>query len=193
MTTLTSAQLAQQNNRTSDGKYTTKTHSEADIGLELDVAEQAENDEIEDDQQQVTYSFLAEFEALEDEFNTDFDGVPKRFFNADLRGKPFQNIAAAYKTEDFDELREKVGEHQRGVSRYFDDRAMAGRLCHAASTPDDSRVDDQQAEELIRSIPHVTDVVRTDDRRSEERRVGKGGRAGWRGDPITQDTRDRRH
>lgn len=32
---LSSAQQAQQNNRTDDGKYATKTHSEADVGLDL--------------------------------------------------------------------------------------------------------------------------------------------------------------
>lgn len=35
---LTSAQLAQQTNRTEDGKYTTKSHSEADIGLGINDA-----------------------------------------------------------------------------------------------------------------------------------------------------------
>ncbi|NWN87103.1 MAG: hypothetical protein HLX51_00950 [Micrococcaceae bacterium] len=39
-TPLTSAQLAQQSNRTSDGKYTSKTHSESDVSLGLDLKQQ---------------------------------------------------------------------------------------------------------------------------------------------------------
>lgn len=38
MTNLTPAQAAQQSNRTADGKYTTKTHSEAEVDLGLDIA-----------------------------------------------------------------------------------------------------------------------------------------------------------
>ena len=35
----------------------------------------------------IQYSFLDEFKELEDEFNSSFSGVPKRFFTTDLRGK----------------------------------------------------------------------------------------------------------
>lgn len=35
----------------------------------------------------IQYSFLDEFKELEDEFNSSFSGVPKRFFTTDIRGK----------------------------------------------------------------------------------------------------------
>ncbi|GAA2030761.1 hypothetical protein GCM10009720_08710 [Yaniella flava] len=47
-TPLTSAQQAQQSNRTNDGKYTTKNHSEADVSLGLSAAQKPTFDQLRD-------------------------------------------------------------------------------------------------------------------------------------------------
>lgn len=108
---------------------------------------------------EVRYSFIAEFEQAEEQFNTDFDGVPKRFFTADLRGKVLANM----RMDDLDELHETVGEHEHRVNRYFDDRGLAGRLCHSVAAPAENSMSDEQAEQLLAELDNVADVQKIDD------------------------------
>jgi len=55
------------------------------------------------------YSFLKNFQKLEEEFEADFDGVPNRFFNADLRG----NIYPQELTDDELISREEIDNKRR--------------------------------------------------------------------------------
>lgn len=159
---MTDAQRRQNVNRDKRGKYQEKEHSEAEATL---LVTQPVEDDVADDEQEIKYSFLADFEAIEEQFNADFDGVPTRFFNADLRGRPVDSVMSYYKCDDLEELRDTAGELRDGryLAKYVDHRLISGRLCHAVSAPADNKLDDEQAEELLQDLPGATNVKRVDD------------------------------
>jgi hypothetical protein len=158
---MTDAQRRQQLNRDKQGKYQEKQHSEADTNL---LVAQPDDDQAVEEQP-VTYSFIADFEEMEEQFNTDFEGVPTRFFNADLRGKAVNAPMRYYGCESLEQLREIAGEvkDKHRLNAYIDHRQIAGRLCNAVSSPADNRITDDQAEELLRDIPGATKVAKVDD------------------------------
>lgn len=116
-------------------------------------------DDDSDAREEIRYSFLAEFEKTEERFDTDFAGIPNRFFNADLRGKVLDNV----EDDDLDALHDLVGEYEPSLDRYFDDRRLAGRLCHSVSVPAENMIDDEQATALISDLDGVTNVQRIED------------------------------
>src|SRR5699024_1528903 len=118
----------QQFNRDQLGKYKEKEHSEAEASL---LVADPVTEVFTEDTEDIKYSFLADFETLEDQFNDDFEGVPNRFFNADLRGRAVDSPMSYYGCEDLEELRDVAGEIGPGhrLNPYIDDRLITGRLC----------------------------------------------------------------
>ena len=167
---LSVAQQAQLDNRDEAGKWQQRTHGEAEDSVDvLGLDEQQRKNEI-------RYSFTAEFEQAEEKFNTDFEGVPTRFFSADLRGKTLGRRNGS----DLDELADALSEPGGMAGRYFDNRGLAGRLCHSVSTPDENRaMTDEQAEELINGLDHVTDLARIDDDEALLSTASKDATRGW--------------
>lgn len=112
-----------------------------------------------DDSQNITYSFLKEFEKEEEKFKEDFDGVPNRFFNADLAGK---EIAIRINAE---------GELDLQVRR---PGVMIRRLTSAVSSPKDAvNVPDEKFEQYTKDLglsdlkpirdPSILGAFRTDE------------------------------
>ena len=174
MTALSAKQQAQLENRDDEGRFQHKQHGDVDdtadvLGLDEDRPEEGG--------QQVRYSFMAEFEKAEEQFNTDFDGVPNRFFNADLRGK----VLGRSTGRDLDELADALGADPAGfASQRFDQRGLAGRLCHSVSVPDENRrMTDEQAEELMSQLGHVTEIRRIDDDEALLNTASKDATRGW--------------
>ncbi|WP_150460414.1 hypothetical protein [Nesterenkonia ebinurensis] len=167
---LSVAQQAQLDNRDEAGKWQQRTHGEAEDSVDvLGLEEQQRKNEI-------RYSFTAEFEQAEEKFNTDFEGVPTRFFSADLRGKTL----GWRNGSDLDELADALSEPGGMAGRYFDNRGLAGRLCHSVSTLDENRaMTDEQAEELINGLDHVTDLARIDDDEALLSTASKDATRGW--------------
>ena len=173
MTALSAKQQAQFENRDDEGRFQHKQHGDVD-----DTADVLGLDEDQDEQPQpVRYSFMAEFEKAEEQFNTDFDGVPNRFFNADLRGK----VLGRSTDRDLDELADALGADPAGfASQRFDQRGLAGRLCHSVSAPDENRrMTDEQAEELMGQLGHVTEIRRIDDDEALLNTASKDATRGW--------------
>lgn len=84
---------------------------------------------------EVRYSFVKEFKKQEDKFNKDFDGIPKRFFNADLRDKHLPH--------DIDDAELLLGRRSFNVS------GLNLRLINSVSQPSDSKISDEEAVELL--------------------------------------------
>lgn len=84
---------------------------------------------------EVRYSFVKEFKKQEEKFNQDFDGIPKRFFNTDLRDK--------YLPHDVDNAELLLGKRSFNVS------GLNLRLINSVSQPSDSKISDEEAVELL--------------------------------------------
>lgn len=84
------------------------------------------------------YSFITSFKSLEEKFTHDFEGVPTRFFNADLRGK-----LVSQKTDIPALLQEVVRRREAGEASvplgYFMPRELYARLAQSLSTPKDNQ------------------------------------------------------
>ncbi len=113
--------------RPEGGQFTEKDRDEADVDL--------------GSEEKVRYSFLKEWEELEENFDKNFGELPNKFFNADLRGKVLR--------KDFDPAE---------MQGYFDapDRRtlqkLYSRMTKAASNPDDANMTDEQVRELAEEL-----------------------------------------
>ena len=88
------------------------------------------------------YSFVREFKRQEEEFEHEFEGVPTRFFNADLRKGDFRYAGNDELTlENLENI-----DLQRTI--YADTHKLITGLSHSLSSPNDSNTTD---EELIAS------------------------------------------
>lgn len=130
--------------------------------------------------QPVKYSFLADFEAREEQFNADFDGVPNRFFTANLRGdvptrlgRPMwqpgsKEAAHAHVSPDLDlhEFVDRMDNDDDANTHlaYFHHRDFAKRLCNSASEPSENKISDEEAQQLLESMPGAVAVERGSDR-----------------------------
>lgn len=86
-------------------------------------------------EKKVRYSFVKEFKKQEEKFNKDFDGVPNRFFNADLRGKTIpQNVS---------------DEELLAGKRSFQQTALNVRMMTAISQPSDNNINNKEVFELL--------------------------------------------
>lgn len=94
----------------------------------------------EDEPKAVKYSFVKEFKVLEENFNKDFDGIPTRFFKADLRGNKIMS-----RNLDLDKFNEISVEDKKAVLKlaYVDNQALAARLTSFTSSPKDLAMDDE--------------------------------------------------
>lgn len=98
---------------------------------------------------QVRYSFVKEFKAQEEKFEKDFNGIPKRFFNTDLRDKFVPSNA----TDD---------ELIKGT-RAFNMRELNLRLINSLSQPSDNKISSDEAVKLLqdeefKNIVEITDA-----------------------------------
>lgn len=104
------------------------------------------------------YSFVKEFKKQEEKFNKDFDGVPNRFFNADLRGKTMpQNVS---------------DEQLLAGKRSFQQTALNVRMMTAISQPSDNKINNKEVSELLTSegyenIEEIKDPVLLKDFKSD--------------------------
>lgn len=109
-------------------------------------------------EKKVRYSFVKEFKKQEDQFNKDFDGVPNRFFNADLRGKTMpQNVS---------------DEQLLAGKRSFQQTALNVRMMTAISQPSDNKINNKEVSELLTSegyenIEEIKDPVLLKDFKSD--------------------------
>lgn len=85
---------------------------------------------------EVRYSFVKEFKKQEQQFNEDFEGIPNRFFNADLRGK--------FVRENADEISMNLGEHRR-----IDIHRLGVRMITALSSPSDNGMNNEEVIKLL--------------------------------------------
>lgn len=122
----------------------------------------------------IRYSFRKQFELAEEKFNTDFEGIPNRFYNADLRGKYLNRIP----DDDLSLFADTLAEPGNRAGRYFDSRGLTGRLCHSTSSPDENKISDEKTVELIESLDHVTEVQPIEDDKLL-RLMGKNATRGW--------------
>lgn len=82
---------------------------------------------------EIRYSFLKNFKKLEEQFKTDFEGFPARFFNADLQGKLSRRSIEDFDLETFDD-----------VDAYsFRNSDVLSRLYSATSSVSDMGADDE--------------------------------------------------
>ena len=174
---LTSAQQTQIDNRDATGQWKQKAHGEVDddadiLGLGSDTDDEAPEEP--ESEAPVRYSFLKEFELAEEKFNTDFEGIPNRFYNNDLRGKYLNRVAE----DDLELFADSLAEENSRAGRYFDNRGLSGRLCHAVSSPEDNKVDDRVAVEMLEDLDHVTEVQKIE-QDSLLHTMGKNASRGW--------------
>lgn len=94
----------------------------------------------------VRYSFLKEFKEQDKQFTEDFEGVPKRFFSTDLRGK--------WLHEGYD-LDAAIAQHEGSDSEVrvapisiYKMREVTGHTLHAMSSPADNRLSDEEVQDL---------------------------------------------
>lgn len=107
----------------------------------------------------VRYSFLTDFEEQERNFEKDFDKVPNRFFNANLRG----NLIPA--DSGFGENEVNLDVLKQGVEDgriFFDHRKLASRICLSMGDKTDLGMSAEEfegiAEELgLENLEEVTD------------------------------------
>jgi len=85
---------------------------------------------------EIRYSFVKEFRKQEQQFNEDFEGIPNRFFNADLRGK--------YVHPDADEIDMTIGNRRR-----MDTHRLSVRMMTALSAPSDNGMNDEEVHKLL--------------------------------------------
>ena len=175
-TTLSPAQQTQIDNRDATGQWKQKAHGEVDEDADILGIDDSEEEAVDEPavDPPVRYSFLKEFELAEEKFNTDFEGIPNRFYNADLRGKYLNRVA----DDDLELFADALADPDSRAGRYFDNRGLSGRLCHAVSSPEDNKVDDQTAVEMIENLDHVTEV-HTIEKDSLLATMGKNASRGW--------------
>ena len=113
-----------------------------------------ESEIVKSPRRKVKYSFLKDFEEQEEKFNESFEGVPQRFFNADLRGKSFILDYSDIDTEDLlreaSELSEK-GEFRK-IRRMVKPRELSKRLFQSMSSPSDSNISEEDLKEIAEGL-----------------------------------------
>lgn len=114
---------------------------------------------------EVRYSFVKEFRKQEQEFNKDFEGIPNRFFNADLRGK--------YAYHDADELDMTIGDKRR-----MDTHRLGVRMISALSAPSDNGMSNKEAVELLEQ-QGFENIEELDKVSSFEPKAQRGWKAKW--------------
>ena len=134
------------------GQFTNKVHKEAECSL----------DDEELVEEPVRYSFLDDFAQLQERFDADFEGVPKRFFTAEL-AKPIDvEVLKGYAECD----RTSDREHELSDYRSTNNGNIL-RLVHSltqkASSPADARMDSHDvvanAKALgVSDIDEITDL-----------------------------------
>lgn len=111
-----------------------ETVAEATTASEKSLEEEYGNTKSE--KKEVRYSFVKEFKKQEQQFNEDFEGIPNRFFNADLRGK--------FVRENADEISMNLGEHRR-----IDIHRLGVRMITALSSPSDNGMNNEEVIKLL--------------------------------------------
>lgn len=129
--------------------------------------------------EEVEYSFLKKFRKQEQQFNVDFDGVPKRFFSTNLRDKFLPEFI------DTDDLVKRTEQHAAGELEPGAipppprrARAFSYKMMQAISSPADNKMSDEDAEEMLSRVPGVKSVrpVESDLLKNT---MGKGTQRGW--------------
>lgn len=93
--------------------------------------------------EQVRYSFIENFKRVEETFEHDFENVPNRFFNSDLRGK---NVGLLYDIDDY------LSQLDAGLvePRFVNVSGLASRLSASMSQPDDAGAEEKDILDAIR-------------------------------------------
>lgn len=118
-----------------------------DIAPPVDSVDEWAEEEANHDTDEIKYSFLADFEEREEQFRADFEGVPNRFFNADLRGKfAGTGLPAAQLAEYLDEIEDG----DRLI--YADSRGLSLRLMHSLASKDDLAMSSEDAEKMFADL-----------------------------------------
>lgn len=113
----------------------------------------------------VNYSFMKTFREQEKKFDENYDGIPNRFFNADLRGK---QLAGRYgileNVEELtDETIDKIVEEEK-LQRYLrfkTDKAFQS-LTNSVSSPKDYEIDEKEMINKLKELG-VTELKKVDD------------------------------
>lgn len=104
------------------------------------------------------YSFVREFKRQEEQFEKDFDGIPTRFFNTDLRKKFFVEY---FNGIDGEATLDNLEEHNLGKKMYVDPRKLITSMMQATSSPDDNNIPPEEiveaGERLGLSLRPITD------------------------------------
>lgn len=123
----------------------------------IEVADNEENGDGID--RPIKYSFVTEFKKLEEQFEHDFEGVPTRFFNADLRGKRLASMPEAH--QDLESVLEnfnQTGEVPQFFSTREKESVMAARLAQAMSAPTDLAMAEDDIKRSLRELGESDDL-----------------------------------
>lgn len=127
----------------------------------------------------VRYSFLKDFKKQDEQFETDFEGFPKRFFNSDLRGKL---VNPSLDVNETVKIIEDEG-YTSGVAykfyRRIANRKLAARLLHSVSSPADNQISDEDVETLLSKVEGAKSIRKIDDGDRLLDVVNKGAQRGW--------------
>lgn len=196
---MSTAQISSENQRAREaardehGRFGSWTSAESTATLAPD------DPQIEDQEpeahHEVQYSFLAEFEARQEQFDLDFEGYPKRFFTSNLRGsiRKYRGIQlwqeGRYSVrEDYIDPGVELDDYTERLSsdedahlqlRYFHHRTVAGRLFKSAASTSDNAMSDEDAEAMLHRLPDVDSVERINPDSSLLRGLSKKAQRGW--------------
>lgn len=124
-----------------------------------DVDTEADTDDV-DDNNEVRYSFIAEYEKTLDDLEADFEGVPSRFANADIPGNKLSQRMERFEArkaaiEAIEALGKDVGPYERSMvepSKNFRVDEIHKRMYQAASAPDDAATPEDKLVEVAQSL-----------------------------------------
>lgn len=149
----------------------------------------------------VRYSFLKNFQALEEKFKAGFEGIPTRFFNADLRGKAAR-FDTPFTVDDLDKLHNvepiRIGDEllkrtdlspeearelrlrllKNMISQRVRSTELSARLAAATSAPSDLTMSDDSVHEIADELGFENFRLNEDDERT---RVSWGATKMWTG------------
>lgn len=113
-----------------------------------------EGDAVSKPEKKVEYSFLKDFKEREENFNRDFEGVPNRFYNADLRGKGIKKSLIeedAIKIEIAMRALQEMGQSYR-VFGSVSSVELSKRFFQAMSAPSDMNASEEEIKEVADSL-----------------------------------------
>lgn len=129
-----------------DNKQEAKEYSEGKLAEDSNVlgsSKKQENIE-QEPKEKVRYSFVEEFQKEEEKFEHDYDGIPTRFYNADLNGG---HLAILKNVEGMTE--EEIVDSGWTI---VDHKKLLGRLYQSTSTPKDNEVPDNVLLDNLESL-----------------------------------------